>query len=85
MCRAQERDQQDARVLEQKMAGLRISHTRRGEAMDAAQIARVRALKEKCAAELEELKAKQKKEYDILVRIRIHHRLLSSPENIFTL
>ncbi|CAM9702387.1 unnamed protein product, partial [Sphacelaria rigidula] len=62
-----ERDEQDAKVLDQKMAGLRVSHTRRGEAMDAAQIARIRALKEKCAAELEELKVKQKTEYDILI------------------
>lgn len=83
MYRAQERDEQDAKVLDQKMAGLRVSHTRRGEAMDAAQIARIRALKEKCAAELEELKVKQKTEYDILVRI--HHMLLSSLKKSFTL
>lgn len=35
--------------------------------MDTAQAARMNALKEKCAAEIEELKAKQKKEYDVLV------------------
>lgn len=64
---SQERDQQDATVLEQKMNGLRMSHTRRTAAMDAAQAARVAALQEKCVAEIEELKGKQKAEYDILV------------------
>lgn len=64
---SQERDQQDATVLEQKMNGLRMSHTRRTAAMDAAQAARVAALQEKCVAEIEELKGKQKAEYDVLV------------------
>lgn len=64
---SQERDQQDATVLDQKMNGLRMSHTRRTAAMDAAQAARVAALQEKCVTEIEELKGKQKAEYDILV------------------
>lgn len=65
----QERDQQDQSVLDQKMNGLRMSHTRRNAAMDAAQAARVQSLLEKCAAEVESLKRMQKKEYDILVRM----------------
>lgn len=49
------------------MNGLRMSHTRRTAAMEAAQAARVASLEEKCTSEIEELKIKQKKEYDILV------------------
>ncbi|CAM9483398.1 unnamed protein product [Ectocarpus fasciculatus] len=62
-----ERDQQDQAVLDQKMNGLRMSHTRRSAAMNVAQEARITSLLEKCAAEIEDLKAKQKKEYDVLV------------------
>eukprot|EP00903_Cladosiphon_okamuranus_P007130 g6927.t1 len=62
-----ERDQQDQTVLDQKMNGLGISHTRRNAAMDAAQAARIQSLQEKCAAEVEALKESQKKEYNILV------------------
>lgn len=64
---AQDRDLQDSTVLEQKMNGLRMSHTRRNAAAEAAQAARIRLLTEKCATEIEELKGKQKKEYDIMV------------------
>lgn len=67
---SQERDQQDGAVLVQKMNGLRMSHTRRTAAMDAAQGTRVVALREKCVAEIEELKGKQKAEYDVLVSAR---------------
>lgn len=41
--------------------------------MDAAQVARIQGLREKCAAEVEALKKMQKNEYDILVGV---HALL---------
>lgn len=44
-----------------------MSHTRRNAAMDAEQAARIASLEEKCAGEIEELKGKQKTEYDVLV------------------
>lgn len=65
----QERDEQDQLVLDQKMNGLRMSHTRRTAAMEAGQAARVTALEEKCALEIDELRANQKKEYDILASV----------------
>lgn len=37
--------------------------------MESAQAARISGLLEKCAAEIEDLKSKQKNEYDVLVRV----------------
>ncbi|CAM9234084.1 unnamed protein product, partial [Ascophyllum nodosum] len=62
-----ERDEQDQQVLERKMGGLRMSHTRRTAAMEAAHASRVSELEQKCAEEVEKLKSKQKREYDTLI------------------
>lgn len=57
------------------MNGLRMSHTRRSAAMTSAQEARIASLLEKCAAEIEDLKVKQKKEYDVLASTNFVHVL----------
>lgn len=46
--------------------------------MDAAQAARIAELEEKCAVEIEELRGKQKQEYDILVNAHAPHNCSQS-------
>lgn len=51
------------------MNDLQVSHERRSAAMDNAHAAQLTAHREKCAAEVAELKCKQKNEYDVLVSV----------------
>ena len=51
------------------MNDLQVSHERRNSAMENMQAAQLSALREKCAAEVAELKCKQKNEYDALVSV----------------
>ncbi|CAM9774778.1 unnamed protein product, partial [Choristocarpus tenellus] len=63
-----ERDDQDKKVIDQKMNGLQMAHRRRLAALEDTQRGQISSTKEKCIGEVEELKKKQKKEYDVLVR-----------------
>ncbi|CAM9194322.1 unnamed protein product, partial [Discosporangium mesarthrocarpum] len=62
-----ERDEQETKILNQKMGGLQMAHRRRLMNLDREQMGQIRALKEKGASDVEELKTKQKKEYDHLI------------------